>query len=376
MEFRLSEDEEKIKRSFRELCDSAIKPAAATVDSSGAIPDSHWKALSEGGYLGFGFDPSFNGRGGSLSMWAVLGEELARTCASTFVSALASQLVGHIIQLHGTEAQKKKYLPAIASGALKGAIALDDSFDVLTTANRKSDGAMLNGAKPYVTNGPNCDVALVSAVTDSASEPKGMTLFLVDSDSVGFDRGVRISTMGIRGCAVSPLSFKYRRVSDENIVGDWNGADKILRSLMVLRRIWWSVYGVGIGQACVDEAISYATTHKVDGKPIAKRQEIHFKIAEMYMMVDTARQLLFKATWLFDKGQKADIVAAASKLLSTEMATSCAHKAVQILGTSGFVGGSTVERLYRDARLGELEGESSDALRAILAKDVLNEFAI
>lgn len=376
MEFRLSEEEEKIRRSFRDFCDGVIKPAAATVDSSGAIPDSHWKALSEYGYLGFGFDPSFGGRGGSLVMWTVLGEELARTCASTFASALASQLVGHIIQLHGTQEQKNKYLPAIASGTLKGALALDDSPEALTIANKLDDGATLNGLKPYVTNGPVCDVALVLAITDPTSEPKGKTLFLLDSTSAGFNKGARISTMGIRGCAVSSLSFENCYVSLENLVGEWNGADKVLRDLITLRRIWWSVYGVGVGQACIDESISYATTHTVDGKPIAKRQEIHFKIAEMHMLIDTSRQLLYKAAWLFDKGRKADIIAAASKLLSTESATNCAHKAVQIHGAKGFISGSTVERLYRDAKLGELEGETSDALREILAKDVLNEFAI
>lgn len=378
MEFRLNEEESKLKNSFRDLCNSVMKSKATEVDLSGVIPDSHWTALADFGYLGFCFDPAFSGKGGSLLMWTILAEELARCCASTFVSAMASsQLFGHIIQLHGTDAQKKKYLPAIAKGAIKSAVALTDSKgDSLTTGEKTSGGAVLNGVKPYVTNGPICDAALVLAITDLKSEPKGFTLFLVDANASGFSRGERISTMGIRGCAVGSLSFKDCFVPEENIVGNWNGATKILYDLATLRRIWWAVYGVGVGQACIDESINYASTRKVDGVVIAKHQEIHFKVAEMYMVTDTARQLLYKAAWLFDKKQKADIVAAAAKLLSTEMATNCAHKAVQIHGARGFITGSTVERLYRDARLGEIEGEASEILRVILAKDVLNEFAI
>jgi len=378
MEFRLNEEESKLKKSFCDLCDSVMKSEAAKVDSSGAIPSGHWKALADSGYLGFCFDQSFSGKGGSLLMWVILAEELARCCASTFVSAMASShLFGHIIQLHGTDAQKKKYLPLIAKGAVTGAIALTDSKgDSLTTAEKTGGGAALNGLKPYVTNGPICDVALVLAVTDPKSEPKGLTFFLVESSAGGLSKGERISTMGIRGCPVGSLAFKNCQVPEGNIVGKWNGAKKIFDDLTTLRRIWWSVFGVGVGQACIDESVAYASKHKVDGVIIAKHQEIHFKIAEMHMVTDTSRQLLYKAAWLFDKGQKADIVAAASKLLSTESATGNAHKAVQIHGAKGFISGSTVERLYRDARLGELEGETSEVLRVILARDVLSEFSI
>ncbi len=383
MDFKLNKDEEKLKRSFRDLCNETIKPAAADVDRSGTIPDSHWQALAEFGYLGFGFDESLSGKGASLVLWVNLGEELARSCASTFVSVMASSnLFGHIIQLHGTDAQKEKYLPAIAKGELKGAVAITDpkgppdSEPLETTAERRNGNIVLNGTKPYVTNGPACDAALVLAITDPSSDPKGLTLFVVDAGTEGFHKGERVSTMGIRGCQVGSLKFDNCVIDEANIIGGWNGGRKVIDDLTTLRRIWWTVYGVGVGQACIDEAIAYASVREVNGRRISKHQEVHFKIAEMHMMTDTARQLMYKAAWLFDTKQKAAIIAAAAKLLATEMATECSHKAQQIYGAKGFICGSAVERLYRDARLGEIEGETSEVLRVILAKDVLEEFSI
>jgi len=383
MDFRLNKEEDKLKRSFRDLCNDVIKAAAAEVDESGAIPDSHLKALAEFGYLGFGLDESFSGGGAPLLLWTSLGVELARACASTFASVMASSnLFGHVIQLHGTDAQKEKYLPAIATGKLKGAVALTDpkgppnSEPPETTAERTGDGIVINGTKPYVTNGPVCDAALVLAATNASSDPKGLTLFLVESSSDGLSVGERISTMGVRGCSVGPLTFDGCIVGEESIVGEWNGGREVLDDLTTLQRIWWSVYGVGVGQACIDESIAYASAREVGGRRISKHQEVHFKIAEMHMMVDTAEQLLYKAAWLFDEGQKAGIVAAAAKLLATETATDCSHKAQQIHGAKGFVSGAATERLYRDARLGEIEGETSEVVRTILARDVLEEFSV
>ncbi len=374
MDFKLSQQEDKLKRSFRELCKGTLEAAAAEVDSSGRIPDGHWQALADFGYLGFGLDAG----GHSLLQWTLLGEDLAGSCASTFAAVLASShLFGAIVQRHGSEAQKQKYLPGISKGAIKAAVALTDpkgapdSAPHQTLAKEAGDGAVLDGIKPYVTNGPICDVALVLAVTESAS-----TFLIVESDTDGLDRGERMETMGIRGCAVGPLSFDGCVVPRENILGDWNRAERILDDLMTLRRIWWAVYGVGTGQACIDAAIDHAAKREIDGKNISKHEEIHFKVAEMHMGTDTARQLARKAAWLVDEGQKADIIAAAAKLLATESATDCSHKAVQIHGGKGFVRGSTVERLYRDARLGEIEGETSEILRVLLARDVLDKHPV
>ncbi len=379
MDFKPSQEEDKRKRSFQKFCQDTIAATAAEVDSSGRIPDGHWQALADFGYLEFGLD----GGGHSLLQWTMLGEDLAASCASTFAAVLASShLFATIVGRHGSDTQKQKYLPGISKGTIKAAVALTDpkgapdSGPHRTYAEKTADGALLNGSKPYVSNGPICDLALVLAVTGPESEPEGSTVFIVESGADGLDKGARIETMGIRGCEVGKLSFDGCVVPEDGVLGDWNNGGKILGDLRTLQRIWWAAYGVGVGQACIDAAIEHASKRRLGEKRISKYEEIHFKVAEMHMRTDTARQLARKAAWLMDEGQNASIIAAAAKLLATESATDSSHKAVQIHGGRGFVRGSTVERLYRDARLGEIEGETSEVLRILLARDVLQKYPV
>jgi len=383
MDFRLDDDQKKLRQYFKDLCESEIMPHAVNVDEQAVIPEGNWKALSEFGYLGLGLDPEHSGKGHSLLLWTVFGEDLARCCASTFVSGMASsQIFGALLQKYGTDQQKEKYLPGIISGVMRGAVAATDpkgapSQDPTeTAAEKKGDGAIINGVKPYVTNGPVCDAILVSAITDAESDPKAQTVFLIESDAQGFTRGERTATVGTRGCPFGPVFLENCEAGKQSILGEWNGAGPILSDLTTLWRIWWSVYAIGLGQASIDAAIAYSTSREINGKRISKHQEVHFKIAEMHMMNDSARQLLYKAAWLIDEGQKAGIIAASAKLLATESATMCSHKAMQIHGAKGYIAGSNVERYYRDVRLGEIVGETSEVLRGILAEDSLEEFAI
>ena len=381
MEFKLKDKEEKMLRPFRELCKGTFEAAAAGVDAHGVIPEAHWTALAEGGYLGLGYEPAYTGQGQPMHLWTHFGEALASHCAATFAATTASSvLFGGLIQQFGTPHQKEKYLPPLARGEFKGAVALTDAKGapvpgpLATGAKKVEGGILIDGLKPYVTNGPICDAVLVMA--GAGSDGAGTTFLIVDGDTPGMSRGAPVNTMGIRGCAVGPLAFDKCHISNDNILGDAYEGRKILAELLTLQRIWWAVYGVGIGQACIDAAIGHATARVIGEKAIARHQEVHFKIAEMHMMTDTARPLTHKAAWLLDQGQPAGITAACAKLLATEMATECSHQALQIHGARGFIQGSTVERLYRDARLGELEGETSEILRGILAGDVLNEFSV
>jgi len=381
MEYQLSQDEIKIKRAFIELCERQLKPSAENVDEQEEIPESHWRALADFGYLGFGFDPEFGGGGHPLALWICLAEQLARCCASTYAAVNASShLFGCFVQMFGTAEQKKKYLPALAAGKLKAAVALTDTKSLseensgLTIAEPALNGYAISGIKPYVINGPICDVALVSASENPEPNAMNKKMFFIEPGKEGFIRGERQSTLGVRGAQIGSLRFGHCPVTQEDILGRQNDPKKTQAAFHTLQCLWWAIYGIGIGQACIDASIEYAGSRKIFGKSISKHQEVHFKIAEMHMYTDTSRLLAYKAAWQLDQKLPDNGVAPSAKVLATEMSTRCSHQALQIFGGKGYLQGSPVERFYRDARLGELIGETSEVLRVELAQGVLEQF--
>ena len=373
MDFQLTQEDGKAKKSFSKLCDRTLKQDAGRVDEQAAIPDSHWNALREAGYLGLGFDEQYGGGQQPLPFWAVMGEQVARCCASTFASvAVSSQVFGAMIALYGSDAQKAKYLPGLCDGSLKAAVAVTDtktetdSDPGRTIALPTDDGFLLSGTKPYVLNGPFCDAVLVLGWIDGDSTQP--LLLIVDPNAGQVGRQERQLTMGARGIQIGSMTFDRCAVLNAQVLK----VDP--ERLSELSCLAWAVFGVGVGQAAIDQAIEYATHRKVFGKRLSKHQEVHMKIAEMHMYTDTARLLCWKAAWLIQEGLPNEGTAASAKVLATESAVHNAHKALQIHGGKGYFQKETVERLYRDARLGELVGESSETLRIALAGALLEPY--
>jgi alkylation response protein AidB-like acyl-CoA dehydrogenase len=283
-----------------------------------------------------------------------------------------------MIHLFGSPAQKAKYLPGLCAGKIKAAVALTDTKEDAegaenaagwTTAEPAEDEFAISGTKPYVINGPICDAALVSARIGSAGNHRA-ALFLVDADLPGLVRSERQATLGVRGAHIGSLEFTRCLVRNENILGGEGGAEKALTALHARQCLWWAIYGVGVGQASIDAAKNHAGSRLIAGKRIAKHQEVHMKIAEMHMYTDTARLLALKAAWQLDQGSAEDGIAQSAKILATEMAARCSHQALQIHGGKGYFQGEPIERIFRDARLGELAGETSEILRGELAAGV------
>ncbi|MCL4478716.1 MAG: acyl-CoA dehydrogenase family protein [Deltaproteobacteria bacterium] len=382
MDFELTDEQKRLKESFSEFCKKEIAPKAEFIDREASFPEEGIRLLGKAGYLGIGFPEEYGGSGGDAVLKAVLGEELAKSCAATYLSSGASSgLFGIPIVKLGTEIQKKKYLPGVLSGVKMGALAItepDAGSDVLgmkTHAEKKGNRWVINGSKTFITNGPVADHVIVVTYTDKAKKRDGLSLFIVDRGTKGFSNGKPFDKLGVRGSPTSELFFDNCEVPEENLVGQLNNGFYHLVQTLTHGRIGMAVYSLGIGQACLEECIDYAQTRTAFGKQIAHFQDIHFKIADMRMYIDVARELIYKAAWLLNNNDPQTLLfASIAKLFTSEHVTQIANDAVQIFGGYGYIKGYKVERLYRDAKLGEIGEGTSEIQRAIIAGFVEDQY--
>jgi alkylation response protein AidB-like acyl-CoA dehydrogenase len=382
MDFALTEDQKNLKESFARLCSKEIAPKAEFIDKEAIFPKESIELLAKSGYLGMGFPEEYGGNPGDSITKAVLGEELAKTCAATYLSAGASAgLFAVPVWKFGTEAQKKKYLTSVLSGNKIGALAItephagSDVLNIKTTAQKHGNKWIINGSKTFITNGPVADYYVVVAYTDKEKKRDGISLFLVDNDAKGFSRGKPLEKLGVRGSPTSELFFDDCEIPEENLVGELNNGFYQLARTLTHGRIGMAVYSLGIAQACLEESMNYVQERTAFGRKLAYFQDIHFKIADMKMYIDVARELIYKAAWMLDQEDPQSILfASIAKLFISEHATRIASDAVQIFGGYGYMKGYKVERLYRDAKLGEIGEGTSEIQRAIITKLVEDQY--
>jgi len=317
--------------------------------------------------------------------YCVAGEELAKICPSTFFSAMSSAAAfGLPVRRFGTEEQKKRYLDPILAGEGFGALAVteatagSDVAGITTTARRTDEGRwVLNGAKSFVTNAPAAGAFLVLAWTDKeAGKEKGLTFFLIDRQA----RGVNITEpgemMGLRGVEIAELQFSECEIGPDAVLGKSGDGSGQLISIMPL--IWISValLALGIGISCMENSVFYARSRTAFGKPIGYFEGVGAKLAIMFTMIDLGRMIIHRAAWGMEQRQsEAAILAACAKLFTSESVNKIADLAMQIHAGHGYVKGSKVERLYRDARAAEILYGTSEMLRAYIAEDSLSRFS-
>ncbi|MGB9734912.1 MAG: acyl-CoA dehydrogenase family protein [bacterium] len=382
MDFELTEDQKKLKESFAQLCAKEIAPKADRVDREAIFPKDNIELLGKSGYLGMGFPEEYGGTPGDHITKAILGEELAKACAATYLSAGASAgLFAVPVLKFGTETQKKKYLPDVLTGNKIGALAItephagSDVLGIKTTAQKKNGHWILNGSKTFITNGPVADYYVVVAYTDKEKKRDGISLFLVDNGTKGFSRGKPLDKLGVRGSPTSELFFDDCEIPEENLLGEVNNGFYQLVQTLTHGRIGMAVYSLGIAQACLEECINYSQERTAFGRKLAYFQDIHFKIADMKMYIDVARELIYKAAWMLQQDDpQAVLFASLAKLFISEHATKIASDAVQIFGGYGYIKGYRVERLYRDAKLGEIGEGTSEIQRAIITRFVEEQY--
>ncbi len=311
------------------------------------------------------------------------GEEIAKACPATFISARASAfLCAGALRLFGTPEQKARYIPPLLQAEMVGALAYSEALAgsdlqaITTSACQDGDGWLLNGAKDIVVNAPIADIILVLAYTDkSAGAEQGMSLFIVEKGAVGLDIGLPVETMGLRGVPIAAVSLHNCRPA--GVLGGVAGQGyPQVQRLLTMGAVGIAALCVGIGSACLEIATSHAKTRSAFGKPIGLYQDVGFKLADMFTITDLGRLLALRAAWAINTGDhEADVLAACAKLFASEAATKVVDWGMQIFAGHGYLAGTEMERLYRDAKFGEICEGTSEIQRAFIAKNELDRFA-
>ncbi len=381
MDYELREDQKRFRQNFRALCEKEIAPRATQVDGEGAFPKENHRRLAEAGFLGLPFPEKYGGGDKPFLTCVLAWEELAGACPSTFLSSgIGCLLPGLAVHLFGTEEQKQRYLSKLIKGEEIAAWALSepqagsDVPAIKTEARKEGRAHLLTGTKAFVTNGPIADWVVLVAVTDPGASPyEKMSAFLVEKGSPGFAAGEPLEKLGARGSPTSNLIFKDCPIPESQLLGARGKGLSLAERIQEFGRLSSAAYSVGVGQACLEEAIRYAQRRQAFGRPIAHFQEVSFKIADMQMFVDTGRLLLHHAAWMIDEGLEAGTDISIAKLFTSEAATWCATQALQVHGGYGFLKGVKVEQLYRDAKLGEIRDGTSEMQRRKIALNLLGE---
>ncbi len=395
MNFDLTEEQKAFHDSFRTFCADAIASGAAALDAGTSEQKderlrANLAALAGRGYPGLVLPGEAGGEGRGRLCQVLAHMELAKACGSTFHSAHASgvQCAGLLAQLGG-EALREEFVGPIAEGRAVGAYALTeprpapDGLGVAAAAapivggDRLGGGYRLTGAKQYVTNGPIADVVVAVAVTDAAAPPEERySLFAVRTAGPGVKVGPAMATMGFRGVPIGDLELAGCVVSSEAVLGEVGRGYEYANTLGQAAGLDLAAASVGLAEAALEASLAYASKRQSGGKPIIAFQEVSFRIAEMRMFVDAAKLLVKRTARLQEAGDpEAGTLTACTKVFASEAATQIANWAVQIHGGAGLVQGAVVERLYREAKFGELLGTTTERLRLSIAQEVLETYS-
>ncbi|MDE5609713.1 MAG: acyl-CoA dehydrogenase, partial [Bacteroidales bacterium] len=374
MDFSLTKQETLFLQMIREFAEKEVKPLAAEVDEQERFPEETVAKMAKLGIMGIPVPVEYGGAGSTNQMYSMCVEELSRACATTgiVVSAHTSLCCAPIME-HGTEEQKKKYLPKLASGEWLGAFGLTepnagtDAASQQTIAVEDGDSYILNGTKIFITNANYAHVFIVFAMTDKSQGVKGITAFIVTRDMPGFSIGKKELKMGIRGSATAELIFENVRVPKENILGKVGGGFKVAMMTLDGGRIGVASQALGIAQGAMDETVKYTKERKQFGKALAKFQNTQFQLADLETKVQAARLLVRSAAYKKDLHVDFSKDAAMAKLFAAETAMEVTTKAVQLHGGYGYTREYPVERMMRDAKITEIYEGTSEVQRMVIA---------
>ena len=378
MNFALGEEIEALRDTVHGWAQAHVRPIAAEVDKTNDFPHRLWREMGELGLLGITVSEAYGGADMGYLAHTVAVEELARASASVALSYGAhSNLCVNQINLNGSEAQKKKYLPGLISGEHVGALAMSEAgsgSDVVSMklrAEKRNDRYVLNGTKYWITNGPDADTLVVYAKTDANAGSKGITAFIVEKTMKGFSTSAHFDKLGMRGSNTAELLFEDVEVPFENVLGEEGRGVNVLMSGLDYERVVLSGIGTGIMAACLDEVIPYLAERKQFGQPIGSFQLMQGKIADMYTAMNSARAYVYAVAAACDRGEVTRHDAAACVLYASEQAMLQAHQAVQAMGGAGFMNETPVSRLFRDAKLMEIGAGTSEIRRMLIGRELI-----
>jgi len=378
MNFALPEEILEFKENVKAFSRATIFPSVEERDLHGTWDPNLWKKMGEMGLLGLSIPEEYGGQGASCLMTSVAHEAFAEGSVDGGLTLAlgAHAIIGAMpIVLCGTEAQKKKYLPKIATGEFTSGLGLtepgsgsDAAGSMETRAVKKGDKYMLNGTKMFITNGPIGDVFIVMAVTDKSKGAMGISVFIVEKSFKGFKVGKKLNKLGMRTSTTSELIFEDMEVPEENRIEKENsGFARVGRATLEWERTVLVAGSIGSMQSMLDNGVLYAKQRQQFNQPIIRFQAIQDKIARTRMKLDAARLLIYKSATRKDMGIPAPIESSIAKLYATEASNEVAYDIGQIYGGYSFIHEFPIERAYRDARLGTIGGGTSEVMRSIIA---------
>ncbi len=377
LDFDLGETAEAIREAVADFAQGEIAPRAEEIDRSNHFPRDLWPKLGALGLLGITVEEEYGGAGLGYLEHVLAMEEVSRASASVGLSYGAhSNLCVNQIRLHGTDAQKRRYLPKLISGEHVGALAMSepgagsDVVSMRTRAERRGDRLLLNGNKMWITNGPEADVLVVYAKTDPEAGSRGITAFLVEKGFPGFSTAQKLDKLGMRGSDTCELLFENCEVPAENVLGEVNGGVRVLMGGLDYERLVLSGGPLGIMRACLDLVLPYVHERHQFGRPIGTFQLMQGKIADMYTAMNAARAYAYTCAKAADRDRITRQDAAACLLFAAERATALALEAIQALGGNGYINDYPAGRLLRDAKLYEIGAGTSEIRRMLIGREL------
>jgi alkylation response protein AidB-like acyl-CoA dehydrogenase len=378
----LSEEQLEIRDLVRTIARERIAPRAAEIDETHEFPWDVVELFREHGVFGLFFEEEWGGTGTGTLLSLVAIEEVSKVCATSGLILAVQELGSLGLKLAGTEEQKARFLPTLASGEVLAAYALteagsgSDSAAMRTTARREGDQYVLDGSKRFITNAAVAGLYTVFAKTDPDAGHAGISAFVVEAGTPGFDVARLEPKMGIAGSTTGELTFDGARVPAENRLGEEGEGFRIAMRILDRSRPGVAAQGLGIAQGATDYALEYARTRETMGKPIAQHQLIAAKLADMETRTEAARGLLYRFGRMVDEGAHDPELTKASamaKLFCTDTAMEVTTEAVQVLGGYGYVREYPVERMMRDAKITQIYEGTNEIQRIVIAREMLKE---
>ncbi len=380
MLFKLTDEQLMIRNMVREFSRKVVGATAAERDKTKEFPAENFRQMGELGLMGMMIPVDYGGEEADAVSYVLALSEIAYSCASTsVVMSVQNSIVCESLYKFGTEEQKQAFLIPLASGEMIGAFGLtepeagSDPVSQSTTAIRDKDEYIINGTKRFITSGKNAKVVLVTAKTDEGAAHKGISCFIVPKETPGLTVGHIEDKMGLRASDTTDLIFENCRVPAANMLGKEGDGFKIAMSGLDSGRIGIAAQSLGVAQAAFDAAVKYAKKRKQFGVPITKHQAIRFQIADMAAQIEAARQLVFSAASMKDRGEAYTREASIAKLFASEMVNEVTARAIQIHGGYGFTKDYDVERYYRDARVFTIYEGTSEIQRIVISNSILRD---
>jgi alkylation response protein AidB-like acyl-CoA dehydrogenase len=375
MHLQFTEEQEMMRRMVRDFAREEIAPQVEKMEETDEFPLEIIRKMGEYGLMGIPIPEEYGGAGTDFTSYILTIHEISKVSATVGVILSVHTSVGtNPILYFGTEEQKKKYVPKLASGEYIGAFALTEpgagssAASIRTTAVKKGDKYILNGSKIFITNGGVADTYVTFAVTDPGAGSRGISAFIVDKNTPGFSVGKKEKKMGLHGSNTAELIFENAEVPAENLLGREGEGFKIAMANLDVGRIGIAAQGLGIAEAALEYSIKYAKERIQFGKPIAANQGISFKIADMATEVEAAKLLVYQAADLRSRGIKCGKEASMAKRFATDTAMKTAIEAVQVYGGYGYTREYPVERLFRDAKVTQIYEGTNEIQRLVISK--------